>query len=118
MSSLFLSASVVSTNRFFLGGWASISSSAGLSVSPVSSKKSNFKENEGSSSSSEGISDISEKTEINKGHVVTPPACFGQIYKRHPSQSERALYQLYFIITVNNAIVIIYMLWLLYIRKD
>ena len=26
-----------------------------------------------------------------------PPACFVQIYKRHPSQSERALYLLYFI---------------------
>ena len=28
---------------------------------------------------------------------MTPPACFVQIYKRHPSQSERALYLLYFI---------------------
>ena len=33
---------------------------------------------------------------------MTPPACFVQIYKRHPSQSERALYLLYFIMYFNN----------------
>ena len=41
---------------------------------------------------------------------MTPPACFLQIYKRHPSQSERALYLFYFINYINAHCVVLSLL--------